>query len=42
MYANKEKFDIVATMGMLELGDEEMSDILVKDNNASSEKCRLI
>ena len=37
-YANKRKFDIVAAMGMLELGDEEMSDIFVKDNNASSEK----
>lgn len=37
-YANKRKFDIVASMGMAELGDEEMAGVVpVKEYNFETE-----
>ena len=35
-YANKRKFDIVAAMGMCELGDEELSGIIPEERESTS------
>ncbi len=35
-YANKRKFDIVAALGMAELGDEELSGIIPEERESTS------